>query len=467
MTFLDEEEQYRVNAFDWQAAFPFGKFQVVIGNPPYVRQESLGQDKSYFQKAYQVYAGTADLYAYFIEKGISLLAPGGKFSYIVANKWMRANYGKPLRTWLKDKCIEEIIDFGDLRVFENATTYPCIIRVANQAAHYKPWVANVKTLEFASLTTYVKENGEELDQAQFSIDAWTLANNRILMVLSKLNYKSMPLEKYINGQMYRGVLTGLNEAFVIDETTKNELIKRNQNSSIIIKPFLIGREIKRFHYEWDGKYLIFTRRGINIKDFPAIYEYLLNFKERLMPKPKNYKGNNWPGRKTGSYQWYEIQDSIDYFNEFEKPKIIYPNICKKPEFTLDDKNFFSNQKSYIISINDLYLLGILNSKIMMFYFVNKIPKLRGDFYEPGFVFMKDFPIRTIDFNNPGDVAQHERMVSLVQSMLDMHKQLQQPLLSQEKERLQRQIDWTDNEIDKLVYELYGLTDDEIRIVEGE
>ena len=131
------EERKRVNAFDWQAEFPLvmkaGGFDAVIGNPPYVGQESIKDQKEYYQSRYAVYQGTADLYAYFIEKGISLLRPGGIFSYIVANKWMRANYGKPLRKFLLSKQIEEIVDFGDLPVFKAATTYPCIIRSQQHA----------------------------------------------------------------------------------------------------------------------------------------------------------------------------------------------------------------------------------------------------------------------------------------------------------------------------------------------
>lgn len=473
MTMFDDKERYRVNAFDWHAAFPqvFDKggpapdrgFDAVIGNPPYVRQESLGEDKKYFQKHYKVYAGTADLYSYFIEKGVSLLAPGGQFSYIVANKWMRANYGEALRKWLKTKCIEEIIDFGDLPVFENATTYPCIIRISNNDPHLQPKVTNVKTLSFSSLLEYSTSNGTLLDQSKFSDNGWYLANSEIQVILEKMKYKSLPMEQYVNGKIYRGILTGLNEAFVIDSSTKNRLISEDKKSNELIKPFIIGREIKRYQNIEPKQYLIFTRRGTDIKKYPAIMHYLLNYKERLMPRPATEKNENWQGRKPGPYLWFEIQDSIDYYQEFEKPKIIYPNICKQPEFTIDTENFYSNQKSFIISYYDLYLLGILNSKIMMFFFKTTIPKLRGDFYEPGFVFMKDFPVHAIDFSNPADVSRHDRMVALVDRMLELHKRT--PATPQEQERLARDIASTDREIDNLVYQLYGLSAEEIKIVE--
>ena len=216
----DEADVLRVNPFDWEKAFPnifsHGGFDAVIGNPPYVRQESLGDDKKYYQSHYQVYAGMADLYAYFVEKGINLLAPDGIFSYIIANKWLRATYGKPLRDWLKTKCIEEITDFGDLPVFERATTYPCIIRITNRTPHLKPLVTNVDNLDFVLLEEYVKNSGDKVDQTKFEDEGWSLADSKTQGVLEKLHKNAIPLEKYVQGKIYSGVKTGLNKAFVID-----------------------------------------------------------------------------------------------------------------------------------------------------------------------------------------------------------------------------------------------------------
>jgi type I restriction-modification system DNA methylase subunit len=465
----DEKELERVNPFDWQRNFPQvfakGGFDAVIGNPPYVRQETLGDDKKYFQTKYEVYAGTADLYSYFIEKGINLLARGGMFSYIVANKWMRANYGRALRNWLKSRCIEEITDFGDLPVFEKATTYPCILRVSNNPPHNRPWVTNVKTLEFTSLSEYVKTHGDLLDQIKFEDDSWSLSNTKVQNIFEKLYVNSIPLDRYVDEKMFRGIVTGFNEAFIIDENTKDILLNEDPKNNEIIKPFLIGRDVKRYKFDNGRRFIIFTRRGIDIKEYPSIFNYLNQFKDKLIPKPKNWKGQEWKGRKPGSYQWYEIQDSIDYYLEFEKEKIIYPNICKRPEFTIDVNGFYTNQKCFIISKNDKYLLGILNSLIMMFFFRTTIPKLRGDFYEPGYVFMKNFPVHKINFTNLAEVEQHDRMVTLVERMLGLHKR--DPQTPQEADRIQREIAATDAAIDKLVYELYGLTEEEVRIVEGE
>jgi len=464
------EERKRINAFDWQAEFPAvmkaGGFDVVIGNPPYVRQESLKEQKEYYQSRYAVYQGTADLYAYFIEKGISLLRPGGIFSYIVANKWMRANYGKPLRKFLLTKQIEEIVDFGDLPVFKTATTYPCIIRVSNNKPVKEFCVSKVETLDFPDLDGYVKEHRHPMDQHMLTDGGWTLGDKRTENLLKKLQSAGRPLEEYVMGQVYYGIKTGLNEAFVIDEKTKSRLILEDPKNAEIIKPFLVGKDIKRYRpLTNNGKFLIFTRHGVEIKKYPAILNYLKQFKTKLTPKPKDWKGEDWKGRKPGLYEWYEIQDTIDYYEEFEKPKIIYPEICQKPEFTLDESKFYANNKCFIIPRDDKFLLGILNSKLMYFLFETNLPKHQAGFFMPAYVVLKNFPIYTPDFDNPDDKARHDRMAKLVIEILELHKHLTYAKTDQEKRLITQEIESTDRQIDSLVYGLYGLTADEIAVVE--
>ena len=255
------EERKRINAFDWQAEFPLvmkaGGFDAVIGNPPYFRQESLKDQKEYYQSRYAVYQGTADLYAYFIEKGISLLRPGGIFWYIVANKWMRANYGKPLRKFLLTKQIEEIVDFGDLPVFKSATTYPCIIRVSNNKPAKEFCVSKVETLDFPDLAGYVQAHRHPIEQAMLTDGGWTLGDKRTENLLRKLQSAGTPLEEYVMGGIYYGIKTGLNEAFVIDERIKQKLIQEDPKSAELIKSFIAGRDIKRYAPLKGEKYLLY------------------------------------------------------------------------------------------------------------------------------------------------------------------------------------------------------------------
>jgi hypothetical protein len=329
-TLFDEAEMRRVNVFDWNddvkgfgEIMKRGGFDCVIGNPPYVRQELLKEQKEYFKAHYRVYKGTADLYAYFIEKGVSLLSSEGLFSIIVANKWLRANYGKALRQWLKTKRLVEIVDFGDLSVFPSATTYPCIMQISNGGPHSTFEVTQVETLEFSDLGAYVEEHRYMVNQDELDDSGWSLVDEQTAALLKKLQQVGIPLGDYLQGNIYRGIVTGLNNAFVIDAETRKRLIAEDPKSAEIIKPFLAGRDIKRYQLPQTDKHLIFTRRGVNIKEYPAIESYLKQFKEKLMPKPKDWIGEKWQGRKPGSYKWYEIQDSIDYYLEFEKPKIIF------------------------------------------------------------------------------------------------------------------------------------------------
>ncbi|MFY9508733.1 MAG: TaqI-like C-terminal specificity domain-containing protein, partial [Candidatus Methanoculleus thermohydrogenotrophicum] len=422
------EERKRINAFDWEREFAGilqrGGFDVVVGNPPYVRQETLGHEfKGYAKQHYAVYHGVADLYTYFIEKGVSLLRPGGVFGYIVANKWLRANYGKPLRRWLKERRIEEIVDFGDLPVFQGATTYPCIIRVSSGEPRETFPVTEVASLDFADLSEYVRESSYLVRQDDLDDDGWSLVDEQTSDLLKKVRGAGVPLGEYVQGKIYRGVLTGLNKAFVIDAETRDRLIAEDPRSAEVIKPFLAGRDVKRYAPLETDKFLIFTRRGIEINDYPAIKEYLKQFKKELMPRPKGWKGGKWEGRKPGSYQWYEIQDSIGYYQEFEKPKIIYAEIATRGQFTIDSDSHYSDTTSYIIGSDSPYLVGILNSTLWTFLFSNISSEIRGGFFRWKRQYMENLPIRPIDPSDPADVARHDRMVTLVEAMLDLNRRL--------------------------------------------
>ena len=467
---LGQEEIERINPFDWRAEYPevFGRggFDVVIGNPPYVRQEGLGEFKGYFQKHFQVYQGTADLYAYFMERGVSLLQDEGIFSYIVANKWMRANYGLPLRRWLKEQCIEEITDFGDLPVFLGATTYPCIIRIVRRPPQSSFQATQVKTLNFNDLGEYVNENGYKVNQLTLDDSGWSLADEATQALLDKLKGKGVPLGEYVGGKIYRGILTGLNEAFVIDAQTRERLIAEDPKSEELIKPFLAGRDIKRYHQPVNDKYLILIPRGwtkeksSNARDtlgwlkgnYPSVANHLLPFTQAAS---KRYD--------KGEY-WWELR-ACDYYDEFEKPKIIIPAIVRSASYAYDLLDIYSNDKTSIIPTDDLYLLGILCSKVADFVIHSISSTKHGGYFEYKPMYVSQIPIRTIDFSDPADVARHDSLVSLVDRMLTLHKQLQEVRTPHEQTSLKRQIEATDHQIDALVYDLYGLTEEEIKIVE--
>lgn len=458
-TEIEEIESNKIyqNAFEWRFEFPevlnnngdFLGFDVVIGNPPYIRQEAFSADKPYLQQHYQTAAGTADLFVYFVERGMNVLAQNGQFIYILPNKWMRAGYGKNLRNWVGQFSIESIVDFGDLPVFEEATTYPCIWHMsksANAEPNFK--ATTIESLDFdESLGAYVKQNQFEVNQSLLPENGWTLVNDKIQRLLEKIKNQGAPLGEYVEGKIYRGVLTGYNEAFVIDEATKNQLIEEDPKSDEIIKPFLAGRDIKRYQQPKSDKYLIFTRRGIDIDNYPAVLKYLSQNKTKLEPKPKDHKGD-WPGRKPGSYKWYEIQDAVDYYEEFEKFKITWPETSLDNQFTFVQPGDYLNKTSFFIPSEHNYLLAILNSRVSKFYLDSIVSKMRGGYFSLSKAYVETLRIVDSNINE----------FSSINSKVDQ-------ILSLKKENPQADTSVLEREIDLMVYELYGLSEEEIKIIE--
>ncbi len=465
---LTIEERRQISAFDWPHEFPAvmqrGGFDAVIGNPPYVRQEGLGAQKEYFKTHYAVYAGTADLYAYFIERGVTLLRPGGRFAYIVANKWLRANYGAPLRRFLKGRQIEEIIDFGDLRVFQDATTYPCILRVVNAPSTEIITAADVETLDFPDLATHLDNRRHEVRTADLEDEGWSLASGATATVLKKLRYGGVLLGDYVRGGIYRGVLTGLTKAFVIDREARDRLIAEDPRSADLIKPFLLGKDVKRYGLPSSKRFVIFTRRGVDIRQYPAIEAHLKQFKKELMPKPPGWNGENWPGRKPGPYKWYEIQDTVGYFEEFEKPKIIYLVFQVKPAFTYDPNGeYYVNNAVWIITTDEIWLLGILNSKLGWFLISKLCTQIQGG-YQLIYKYLANFPLPTIDPDDAGRGAIRDRIGTLAGQMLELQRNLAATRTPQDRAFIEREIAGLDARIDTAVYDLYGLTDNERQII---
>ena len=412
--------------FHWELEFPEAfqgenrGFDVVIGNPPYVRQERLGEDKRYLE-GYKTYHSIADLFVYFIERGVSLLNRGGIFSYIVANKWMRANYGEPLRIWMKNQNIEEIIDFGDLPVFESATTYPCILRISNSPSKPKFDAVMVETLDFKDLNNYVIQHRYSVIRPTLNDGGWSLANEKSQQLFERLISFGIPLGNYVTGKIYRGILTGLNEAFVIDENTKEKLILEDSKSRDFIEPFLVGKDVKRYEMPESNQYLILIPNGWSrLKystsdntwekfkvDYPAIANYLSPFTKSA---EKRYDKGEF---------WWELR-ACDYYDEFEKPKIFWPEIAQSARFTFDSSNFYANNKTYIIPKGDFFLLGLLNSSLLRMFIHSVCTDLQGNSFNFSAVFVERTPIRRISFNTPA--PERARLVAELEQLYADGKQ---------------------------------------------
>ncbi len=446
---ISERDAVDQSPFDWGESFPDimkqGGFDVIIGNPPYVRQEDIRPLKPFLERSYGVYDSSADLFVYFFEREIKLLKEDGYLGMIVSNKWLRAGYGEKLRAFLSKYWIDQFIDFGDLPVFQDATTYPCII-VVRKAEKQNPKIRTciVKTLDFDSLESYVNQNSFTIDQRTLQIKAWSFQDTKETSLFQKVKSQNPPLKQYIKGEVYRGILTGLTKAFVISGGTRRAIVTKDPKSSEIIKPFLKGNEVGRYYIHSKDTYIILTKIGVDIHRYPAILAWLTQYKEEL--EKRWDKGNHW----------YELR-ACDYYDEFEKPKIVYGKITTRPRFTIDTEGYFVNDANFFIPTVDKRLLAILNSKLGWFLVRNTCTQIRGG-YQLIWEYFGNIPISEKPDNG---------VSNLVDEISELSKKLQ-PISDQdttEARSLREKIASVDSEIDKKVYELYNLTEEEIGLIE--
>lgn len=431
--------------FIWQVDFAEvyqekNGFDVMIANPPYVRQEKIKHLKGDLKQVYpDVYHGVADIYVYFYAQGLQQLHSDGVLVYISSNKFMRAGYGKTLRRLLgQEVTLRTVIDFGDLPIFE-ATTYPTVLVMRRQAPD-KGHTLQALTVDDIAVVNHlpnvVRERAWPQPQTSLRRDGWTLVRPEVLALVRKLRQSGTPLGEYVDGRFYRGVTTGLNEAFVIDQSTRDRLIAEDSRSEEILKPWIRGRDIDRWRINWSRQYLIWTYQGVTVEDYPAVLNYLSQFEDRLAKR--------WePSR--GQCEWYELRP-CDYYAEFEQPKIVYPDIAKKPEFAYDTTGVYGGNTIYILPTKEMYLLGILNSALVEFFYTQISSTIRGDYLRFIATYMKQVPIPSITS------TQRNAIKSLVCRLLDAEGE--GPNIAE----------W-ERQLDELVYEVYELTDAEIALIE--
>jgi type I restriction-modification system DNA methylase subunit len=384
--------------FVWKQAFSDifkeGGFDVVLGNPPYVRQELLGEVKPWLAEKMSVYHGVIDLYAYFFELGIAILKEGGRLSYISSNTFFKTSSGLKLRQHLTQKaCIEDIIDFGDLQVFEGVTTYPAIISLIKKPfdLEHNVKICKVQDTIPDDLGEYFARSSQKLKQSSLTDMGWQLESQKIIDLKKKVFSSGKSVKSFV-GSPYRGVLTGFNDAFIISKAMRDEIVDRDPSSEEIIKPFYEGKDFKKWHAQPRNIYIIMTRRGVDIDAYPAVKEYLSQYKERLEPKPKDWSAGKWGGRKAGPYKWFEIQDTVAYYKSFEKNKIQYAHFCSEPLFHYNTNQAYSNDKSYILPTDDIFLYGLLNSRLYWFLIKSICPFVRGGFYELRAQYIETLPV---------------------------------------------------------------------------
>lgn len=423
-----------------------GGFDIVLGNPPYV---SIGHMTTVYKTALknafpEVAAGRADLYVYFFQKGLNLLRAGGRLAYITPNKYTRAVYGENLRGVLTNRVsIETLIDFGDLPVFD-ATTYPFITILQRSAPTKRP----VQMLPERFLKAHLADQMENgvlgireglnsfhifarqtmipLDRTALTAHEWTLDDPRVLRLMNKLNKAGKPLGELIAGKFYRGIVTGYNRAFIIKEDERKELIAADPKNAEVIKPFLRGRDVRRWRVQWGGLYLLAVNRGFPIEEYPAIKAHLEQYRAPLSARST-----------VSTHKWYELQQPQQaYWPYFESGrKIIYQEISSFQRFGYSDGEMFFNNKCFVIPTNEAWLLAVLNSRVVWAFLGSIVSRLVGNAFALQEAYMQLIPIPT---PTPAQILALEAFAD------DSHLP----------------------ELNALIYELYGLNADERALVEG-
>ncbi len=419
------ENVKKLKAFHWILDFPevFIKgngFDIVIGNPPYVRQEGIRDIKEEVKKHYETYESKADLYVYFMERGLKLLKKGGLFSYITSNKYTRAEYGQPLRKWiLKNYKIREYKDYTGEKIFKDATVDPSVIIIEKE----KPKNNKIKVNDF------------KLPQKYLNKTTWTFENPEIHKIKKKIEKIGKPLKEW-SVNIYRGVLTGYNDAFIIDTKTKKQIIgdcrtkEERERTKKIIKPVLKGRNIRRYSYKWENSWMIIISKGWTDSNrgnrkpltfieevFPSLMSHLKKYREKL---EKRYD--------QGDY-WWELRE-CNYYPEFEKEKIVWSYISEKSSFCYDTKKFYIEKTAFFMTGTHLkYLIGVLNSKIPFWYLRYTASSLNRaiEWYKQ---YVERIPIPEITKDNKHLIQEIERNVDKIlklkekeQFILDSFKKL--------------------------------------------
>ena len=504
-------------AFNWQEQFPKvfekGGFDVVIGNPPYVQLQSLGaMSDVYAQCGFETYNKSADLYCLFTERGYSLLKDGGVQSFIMPNKWMLVSYGKELRKFMAKTDLQQIINFGDVQFFDEATIYVCIFvtrKTNDQKSDVLALSLNQKTYH-GDFLNEVPSQLAAYPTDTFGESEWKILPKIHFDILKKMQngtaLKDMPIT------IYRGILTGYNDAFYIDGTTRERLIAEDPKSAELIHPLLRGRDLQAWYTSNDDQYMINPHNGIpkkgvmpiNIEDYPVIKRHLDQYLPQLTKR----------GDK--GVTPYNLR-ACDYLEKFYKPKIMYPNMTSKFPFIYDDKGFLGNQKTFIIAADDdtinlKYITAILNSKLCKLWIWYNCPELQGGTREISKVYFENYHI-PLDTDQQQLTEATDRQILQVCQLeekrnrflrrlnenfegikistalqtfdqldfkgftAELKKQKIKLTLVQQDEwedyfnqyrqscqELSEQIKATDNEIDQRVFDLYGLTPEEREIV---
>ena len=441
------------NAFEWRFEFPevlndegdFMGFDVVIGNPPYFQiQYSEYSNIEYF-KSFKVFERTGDIYSLFFEKSVDILKSSGILTFITSNRFCNTNYGLSTREFLSNYKLKELINFNNVDIFDEANVGTIIISLEKETEKTTEnyiraiQLDDIKAAQEISSSSSVKES--KTNQKYFGKEQWVFGNNQILNLKFKIKSNSIPLSQLDDLKINRGITTGSNNIFIISKNTGDNLILNNPKNSDLLKPVLKGAEIKRFDVKEFNNYIILTKIGVEIAQYPDIHEYLLKNKNDL---EKVYEA------KKGTKKWYELRNCSYYDSFEEEEKLIWTRLSSVNSFAISTQKEYSiDSTSFATGKNLKYYCAILNSKLTFFYFKLGSVIWGKDGIKWFGEYFDSIPIRKIE-----DHAM-KPFTELVDKILSAKKQ-------------NSQADTTDLEtqIDQLVYALYGLTEEEVSIIEN-
>ncbi|EJD3089326.1 Eco57I restriction-modification methylase domain-containing protein [Campylobacter coli] len=458
--------------FEWRFEFPeildddgnFKGFDLIIGNPPYIRQEELKELKPHLAKNYKVYKGTSDIYTYFYELGFNVLKENGILSFITSNKYTRAGYGEALREFLlKNVKVLEYTDLNGIKVFDSATvdtSILCFEKSKSKDNKFKYLALSNEILKTCAYDIGLYKDFAEFSQNSLSKESFTFSDENTSALKAKIERIGTPLKEWQGLNIYRGILTGYNEAFIITTEKRNEILANckdeaeKERTAKLIRKMLRGRDIKRYRYEWAGLWVINAHNGyknqngekveaINIENYPSLKKHFDEFYPQLEK------------RADKGLTPYNLRNCA-YIEEFEREKIVYSEIVRKPQFYLDTKlNFYAEATSFILTGENLkYLIAFLNNDFVAFIF--KTFYAGGNLGENGFRYKKAFleklPIPKINSKNQ---KLADELINLVDEILKAKEQ--------DKNANTQELE---NKINSLVYKLYNLNEEEIKTIEG-
>jgi type I restriction-modification system DNA methylase subunit len=481
---LDFGEDKKIKPFNWKQAFPQvfkqGGFDVVIGNPPYVEFKQLDiQIKKALEPKYKTAKGKYDLFIPFIEKGLQLLNQNGVISYIVPSMFIKRDYGKEIRKYIAENAqIQKLIYFGDFQVFDQVTVFPFIFILSKNKTYQTSEIVLFPTQKGLNHFAVNKSLNNPLNDISlkytistnhFDSNPWSLQDDAIKSLKDKIegtpnSVRLQDISKYI----FVGIQSGKDEVFFLnEETINNQQLERE-----IVIPIFKGRDIMKYKSSWGGTYIIFPydKESNKVIDenrlkntYPNVYRYLKERRDLLKGRDYFEKSNKL---------WYELWCERN-FQKFNQLKIVNAEISDNNRFYLDSSSFLGNTKTFnTVLIDDwknqyLYVLGILNSSVLEFFHKQiSVPKA-GGFFEYKTQFLNHYPIRKINFNDKVEKIAHDEIVKNVELLLKINADLQDESDAKKKEQTQGRIAYAEQRINEIVYELYGLTKEEIQIIESQ